>query len=70
MKTNFEEELQKLIAQRAYELSQQRKNGNGDAFSDWLRAEQEIRHELNIRSDELFKNVDITNDEQFGPPWF
>lgn len=59
---NYEEELHELITKRAHELSQQRKNGSGDEFSDWLRAEQEIMHELSLRSDELFRKIEIVSD--------
>jgi len=59
MHMNYGEELHKLITERAHELSQQRKNGCGDQFSDWLRAEQEIMQELSLRSDELFKKIEI-----------
>jgi hypothetical protein len=64
---NYGAELHKLITKRAHELSQQRKNGNGDEFSDWLRAEQEIMQELNLRSDELFKKIEIAYDGKIGP---
>jgi len=64
---NYEEELQKLITKRAHELSQQRKNGGGDEFSDWLRAEQELKQELSLRSDELFKKIDIACEGRAEP---
>ena len=64
---NYEEELHKLITKRAHELSQQRKNGCGDEFSDWLRAEREIIQELSFRSDELFKKIEIACDGRIEP---
>ncbi|MBI4682599.1 MAG: DUF2934 domain-containing protein [Nitrospirae bacterium] len=67
---NYDEELHEMITKRAHELSQQRKNGNGDHFSDWLRAEQEILHELSLRSDELFRKIDVASDGQTGFPGF
>lgn len=70
MHMNYEEELQVMITKRAHELSQQRKNGNGDEVSDWLRAEQEILCELSLRSDELFKKIDIACDGHTGFPGF
>ncbi len=62
MHMNYEEELHELITKRAHELSQQRRNGSGDDFSDWLRAEQEIKEELSLRSDELFRKIEIACD--------
>ena len=67
MHMNYEEELHVMITKRANELSQHRKNGNGDEFGDWLRAEQEILQELNLHSDELFKEIDITSDDGVNP---
>jgi len=67
MFANYEEELHKLITKRAHELSQQRHNGNGDEFSDWLRAEQEILQELDCRSDELFKENEILGADRIDP---
>jgi hypothetical protein len=67
MHMNYEEELHKLITKRAHELSLQRRNENGDAFSDWLRAEQEILQELSLRSDELFKKIEISGDGRADP---
>ena len=64
---NYGEELHKLITKRALELSHQRKNGCGDEFSDWLKAEQEIMQELSIRSDELFKKIEIAGDGRVDP---
>ncbi len=34
--------LQTTIAQRAYEISQQRNGSGGDPLSDWLQAEREV----------------------------
>ena len=34
------------IAKRAYEIHLSRKELNGDALSDWLRAEAELKNEL------------------------
>ncbi|MEW6602611.1 MAG: DUF2934 domain-containing protein [Nitrospirota bacterium] len=67
---NYEEELHKLITKRAHELSQQRTNGGGDQFSDWLRAEQEIKQELSLRSDELFRDIEISCDGRVDPSFF
>jgi len=64
---NYEEELHKLVTKRAHELSQQRRNGCGDEFGDWLRAEQEIMQELSLRSDELFKKIEIACDGRVDP---
>jgi hypothetical protein len=47
-----DEETCKLIAQRAYELYQQRGAEVGGELSDWLRAEVEVR-ELPPRPQEL-----------------
>ena len=59
---HFEEQLHKLIAKRALELSQLRKNGGDNETSDWVRAEQEILHELDLHSDELLEELDISSD--------
>jgi len=64
---NYGEELHQLITRRAHELSQQRKNGCGDEFSDWLRAEQEIMQELSLRSDELFKKIETACEGRVEP---
>ena len=39
------EEIHQRIQQRAYELWQQRSPSDGDAVSDWLRAEAEVREQ-------------------------
>jgi len=70
MHMNYAEELHKLITKRAHELSQQRKNGCGDEFGDWLRAELEIKQELSLRSDELFKKIETPFDGQVNPTFF
>jgi len=36
------DEIQYLVAKRAYEISRQRRPDEGDELSDWLRAETEI----------------------------
>jgi len=41
--TNWDADLERRISERAYELYQQRGGQDGDAFSDWLQAESEIR---------------------------
>jgi hypothetical protein len=41
--TNWDADLERRISERAYELYQQRGGNDGDAFSDWLQAEFEIR---------------------------
>lgn len=70
MHMNYAEELHKLITKRAHELSLHRKNGSGDEFGDWLRAEQEIKQELSLRSDELFKNIERACDGRVDPSFF
>lgn len=70
MHMNYGEELHKLITKRAHELSQQRKNGCGDEFGDWLRAEQEIMQELSLRSDEFFRKIEIACDGRADTNFF
>lgn len=70
MHMNYGEELHELITKRAHELSQQRRNGSGDEFSDWLRAEQEIMQELSLRSDELFKKIEIASEGRVDHHFF
>lgn len=41
-----EDELEVLIAQRAYEIYQERGGVNGEDIDDWLRAEAEVRSQL------------------------
>jgi hypothetical protein len=41
--TTWDADLARRISERAYELYQQRGGQDGDAFSDWLQAESEIR---------------------------
>lgn len=52
----FEKELHKLIEERAYEISQHR-NGSGNALNDWIQAEQEILHELQLRNNRFFESA-------------
>jgi len=58
MYIKFEEELQRIIAQRAHELSE--RGNTGDGTNDWLNAEREIMLELDCRSDALFEQGDKT----------
>ena len=41
--TNWDADLERRISERAYELYLQRGGQGGDAFTDWLQAESEIR---------------------------
>lgn len=43
-------ELRDLIAQRAYELYEERGRGDGADMSDWLRAETEVKASLGARN--------------------
>jgi hypothetical protein len=45
-------ELRSMIAKRAYELYERRSDEFGDAFNDWLRAEDEIVSKLLEPTDE------------------
>lgn len=58
MHIKFEEELQRIIARRAHELSMQEGGTKEDGVNDWLKAENEIMHELDSRTDKLFENID------------
>ena len=60
MHIKFEEELQRIIAQRAHELSEHGNGNREDGLSDWLIAEREIMQELDFRSSNLFENSEIT----------
>lgn len=64
---NFEDQLQELIAKRALELSQQNGSNSSNPADDWLHAEQEIMHELNLRSDKLLKEIGISNEDRVDP---
>lgn len=55
MLIKFEEELKRLIAERAHELSSNRRGESQEGVSDWLNAEQEIMAELDVHSSERFK---------------
>lgn len=55
----FEEELHKLIEERAYEISRHR-NGSGNATGDWVQAEQEILRELHLRNNSFFDSASET----------
>lgn len=57
MHIKFEEELQRIIARRAHELSMQEGGTKEDGVNDWLKAENEIMHELDSRADKLFENI-------------
>ncbi len=55
MLIKFEEELNRLIAERAHELSSATREEYGGEVTYWLKAEQEMQDELDCRSTELFK---------------
>ncbi len=55
MLIKFEEELNRLIAERAHELSSATREGGEVTY--WLKAEQEMQNELDCRSTELFKKA-------------
>ena len=59
MLIKFEEELNRLIAERAQELSSQRNGEPVEEVNEWLMAEKEIMHELDNHSSELLKEVEI-----------
>lgn len=63
---NYDEQLKQLIAKRAHEYSQMRKNGCGDDVSDWLKAEQEILGELNHRSCEILSEFRGNGNDPAG----
>lgn len=44
------EKLQEMISVKAYEIYTSRGNQNGDATSDWLKAEKLVKHQLGINS--------------------
>ena len=48
------EDLRRQIAQRAYELFEQRGRQDGFAMQDWLQAEQELGHMAEDVSSEQF----------------
>ncbi len=56
---HFEEQLHELIAKRAHELSHQSPGNSNNHQDDWHQAEQEIYKELDLRSDELFRKIDM-----------
>ncbi|MDH4028547.1 MAG: hypothetical protein OEU95_06940 [Nitrospirota bacterium] len=58
MNVKFEEELQRVIAQRAHELSLQGNSQWENGVTDWLKAESEIMSELDSRSRERFSSSD------------
>ena len=57
MLIKFEEELNRLIAERAHELSSSTREELGGEVTYWLKAEQEMQDELDCRSTELFKKA-------------
>ena len=59
MLIKFEEELNRVIAERAQELSSQRNGEPVEEASNWLTAEQEIMHELDSHSSEFFQEHEI-----------
>lgn len=57
MLIKFEEELNRLIAERAHELSSATREESGGEVTYWLKAEQEMQDELDCRSTEMFKKA-------------
>lgn len=55
MLIKFEEELKRLIAERAHALFSGRSDEPEEGISDWLNAEKEILEELDYRSSERFR---------------
>ena len=55
MLIKFENELKRLIAERAHVLSSSSSDEPAEGISDWLNAEKEILEELDSRSSERFK---------------
>ena len=55
MLIKFEEELNRLIAERAHELSSATREQSGGEVTYWLKAEQEMQYELDCRSTERFR---------------
>ena len=55
MLIKFEEELNRVIAERAQELSSQRHGEPTEEVTDWLAAEQEIMLELDSHSTKLLE---------------
>jgi hypothetical protein len=53
---HFDEELHKLIAKRAHEMSIHRNGDTDDPESNWIKAEQEILDELRLRSEYFTEN--------------
>lgn len=58
MHVKLEDELKRLIAERASELSEERGSEAGSEVDDLLKAEQEIKHEMSLRSNRLFIDGD------------
>jgi hypothetical protein len=56
------EEVHQYIQQRAYALWQQRSPSDGDAVSDWLRAEAEVLEQCHaaLRTDEGSETAEPT----------
>ena len=59
---HFDEELHKLIARRAHEMSINRNGDAGDPVSNWLKAEEEILDELRLRSEHFTENSAKDNE--------
>ncbi len=57
MLIKFEEELNRLIAERAHELSSATREGSTGEVTYWLKAEREMQDELDCRSTERFKKA-------------
>jgi hypothetical protein len=55
----LEDELKRLIAERANELSVKRGSSAGSEVDDWIKAEKEIMYELSLRSSRLFIEDDM-----------
>jgi|SRR5687767_5141540 hypothetical protein len=50
--SHWDPNLERRIAERAYELYEQRGGRDGDAFSDWLQAESELRGKTPVIEDQ------------------
>lgn len=50
--SDWDANLERRIAERAYELYEQRGGRDGDAYTDWLQAEREIRGKAPVIEDQ------------------
>ena len=57
---NRMEEIQQQIAQRAYELFEERGRDDGRDFEDWAKAEAELLAPINIEGNEIDNALEIT----------